>query len=63
MNIVENGHLESKGDAFNCPNCGAPITAEKCEYCGTVFYDFFALDVGKISYMKIRYNDKIIACW
>lgn len=21
----------------NCPNCGAPITGEKCEYCGTVF--------------------------
>lgn len=24
----------------NCPNCGAPITGNKCEYCGTVFYDF-----------------------
>ena len=24
----------------NCPNCGAPITGPKCEYCGTVFnYD------------------------
>lgn len=21
----------------NCPNCGAPITGPKCEYCGTVF--------------------------
>lgn len=21
----------------NCPNCGAPITSHKCEYCGTVF--------------------------
>lgn len=21
----------------NCPNCGAPITSYKCEYCGTVF--------------------------
>lgn len=20
----------------NCPNCGAPITGPKCEYCGTV---------------------------
>ena len=24
----------------NCPNCGAPITSSKCEYCGTVFRDF-----------------------
>lgn len=23
----------------NCPNCGAPITGSKCEYCGTVFKD------------------------
>ena len=21
----------------NCPNCGAPIVASRCEYCGTVF--------------------------
>lgn len=21
----------------NCPNCGAPITAMKCPYCGTDF--------------------------
>ena len=23
----------------NCPNCGAPITSWKCEYCETVFDD------------------------
>ena len=23
----------------NCPNCGAPITGDVCEYCGTVFND------------------------
>lgn len=22
----------------NCPNCGAPITSCRCEYCGTVFH-------------------------
>lgn len=22
-----------------CPNCGAPITSSKCEYCDTVFGD------------------------
>ena len=21
----------------NCPNCGAPITSSKCDYCGTDF--------------------------
>lgn len=24
-------------DLLNCPNCGAPITGSKCEYCGTIF--------------------------
>ncbi len=23
---------------INCPNCGAPIVSDKCEYCGTVFH-------------------------
>lgn len=23
----------------NCPNCGAPITGDSCEYCGTVFVE------------------------
>lgn len=22
---------------INCPNCGAPVVADVCEYCGTVF--------------------------
>lgn len=25
---------------INCPNCGAPIVAAKCEYCGTRFPGF-----------------------
>ena len=24
-------------DLLNCPNCGAPISGSKCEYCGTIF--------------------------
>lgn len=24
---------------INCPNCGAPITGPRCEYCGTQHYD------------------------
>ena len=23
----------------NCPNCGAPITSNRCEYCNTVIYN------------------------
>ena len=28
-----------KDRILNCPNCGAPINGEKCEYCGTRFKD------------------------
>lgn len=23
----------------NCPNCGAAITGDKCEFCGTIFHN------------------------
>lgn len=25
----------------NCPNCGAQIVGNKCEYCGTIFNDIW----------------------
>lgn len=28
---------KSQNDSTNCPNCGAPITSWKCDYCDTVF--------------------------
>ena len=41
-------------DVLNCPNCGAPVTSEKCPYCGTLFYDFSAIEVGKPCFLKIK---------
>lgn len=35
----------------NCPNCGAPITKNKCEYCGTIFR-FIETEKYKISARK-----------
>ena len=31
----------------NCPNCGAPIVASKCEYCGTVFRNAIPLNSAR----------------
>ena len=28
----------TKRGITNCPNCGAPIRGESCEYCGTMFW-------------------------
>lgn len=44
----------------NCLNCGAPIVSEQCPYCGTMFYDFSAIEIGKPCYIKIKYNNNII---
>jgi uncharacterized Zn finger protein (UPF0148 family) len=30
---------EVKAVKNNCPNCGAPITGKRCEYCDTWFVD------------------------
>ena len=42
-----------------CPNCGAAITNEKCPYCGTLFYDFAAMELGKPFYIKFRNGSKV----
>lgn len=43
-----------RGGLINCPNCGAPVTGGRCEYCGTLFLDFGALNVDKPTYIRIR---------
>lgn len=49
---------------LNCPNCGAPISPEnnKCEYCGTSYFDLSSLDLDKNEpfYLKIKINNIII---
>lgn len=47
-------------ELLNCPNCGAPITAEKCAYCGSVFLDFAAIQVGAPSYVKFKVGNAYI---
>ena len=44
-------------ERLNCPNCGAPITSEKCEYCGTLFYDFANIERDKPCYIRMRLGD------
>lgn len=51
-----------KNGEFNCPNCGAAISGDKCRYCGTVFYDFASIDLDRPQYVKIRFNGKVVAC-
>ena len=46
-------------EMFNCPNCGAPITADRCIYCGTTFIDWSAVDMEKANYIKIKHDGHI----
>ena len=45
-------------EQLNCPNCGQPITSEKCEYCGTLFLDFanVKFDHGQFEETYLRLN-------
>ncbi len=47
-------------DFLNCPNCGAPITSDHCEYCGSVFYDWAVMDTEKPFFLKIKYRDRYV---
>lgn len=40
----------------NCPNCGAPIIGNSCEYCGTIFVDRKASEIEKANQL---YSDAI----
>lgn len=45
---------------LNCPNCGAPIRGAECEYCGTLFYDFAQLEVGKAGYLRLKIGENLL---
>ena len=45
---------------YNCPSCGAPITDNKCPYCGCVIHDFATIDMGHPGWVRIKVNNHII---
>ena len=38
-------HLKPQGEAATCPNCGAPLLSEVCQYCGTYTGDVSTIDL------------------
>ena len=49
-----------EGENLNCPNCGAPITQEKCPYCGTMFWDFSSIDPDRENRIKLKLKNKVV---
>lgn len=52
--MTDNPNCE--GSPKNCPNCGAPIIGDSCEYCGTIFVDRKASEIKKANQL---YSDAI----
>lgn len=46
-------------DKLNCPNCGAVITEAICPYCGTIFYDFANIEIGKEAALRLKIGDNL----
>lgn len=48
----------------NCPNCAAPYDPNliKCPYCGTIYFDFPALDVDNHTpvWLRFKKNNNLI---
>ena len=42
----------------NCPNCGAPITGHKCEYCGAIIFDFDSIEVDKPVWINFKLGER-----
>lgn len=43
----------------NCPNCGMPITSDKCEYCGTSFLDIANINTMDRCKLRIKHNGQV----
>lgn len=41
----------------NCPNCGAPLTGFKCQYCGAIIFDFASIEVGKPVWINFKLGE------
>ena len=44
----------------NCPNCGAPISGIKCEYCGTQFFDLADIELNKYAFLRVRIDNNVL---
>lgn len=41
----------------NCPNCGAPVVSNKCDYCGTYIFDFSQIKMGEPCWISVDLGD------
>lgn len=50
--------IKPREELLNCPNCSAPISGDRCDYCGTQFIDCTTIRPDKPFYLKISPDGK-----
>lgn len=50
--------IKPKEELLNCPNCSAPISGDRCDYCGTQFIDCTTIRTDKPFYLKFSPDGK-----
>lgn len=50
--------IKPREEVMNCPNCSAPISGDRCDYCGTQFIDCTTIRPDKPFYLKISPDGK-----
>lgn len=50
--------IKPREEVLNCPNCSAPISGDRCDYCGTQFIDCTTIRPDKPFYLKISPDGK-----
>ena len=50
--------IKPREEVLNCPNCSAPISGDRCEYCGTQFIDCTTIRPDKPFYLKFSPDGK-----
>ena len=50
--------IKPREEVLNCPNCSAPISGDRCDYCGTQFIDCTTIRPDKPFYLKFSPDGK-----
>lgn len=59
MKDIDYDHATKADGKLTCPQCGAPIVNDVCQYCGVYFYDVSCVDTEKPFYLKIKSKGQI----
>lgn len=53
--LTEKSHrIYKESDGIHCPGCGAPVSSDRCEYCGSYFVDYGCMDADQPFWIKIK---------